>query len=210
MLDMNDPNKALKANIMIHACAAASAVAAGAWASIPIVGPIGIIFGADTLFLTPLTIGMVVYIARLHGQSLKEAEISAGLGQVFAMILGVNAARALSAIFPGVGTTINAVIAFSLQETVGWGAYLLLERGGDIKDLHKFIGSNKATIEKMKEMQKAEAERIQLAISSLPADRKAEYEVLKSRFSQKNLSSSEKIETQERMSKIIEIAMSAE
>ncbi len=54
---------------IIHTCAVASAVAAGAWAVIPVVGSLGIVFGLDTAFLTPMTLGMVIYIGKLHGHS---------------------------------------------------------------------------------------------------------------------------------------------
>jgi uncharacterized protein (DUF697 family) len=97
-------SKAIKANIAIHTCAATSAVAAGAWASIPVVGPLGIVFGLDTFFLTPLTIGMVVYIGKLHGHSYKYSSLMAGVGQVVGMVLGINIARAIASIFTGVGT----------------------------------------------------------------------------------------------------------
>jgi len=100
--------KVLKANIAIHTCAVVSAVAAGAWSSIPMIGFLGIVFGVDTVFLTPMTIGMVIYIGRLHGRSYQEADLYAGVGQVIGMILGINVARAISSLVPGWGTALNA------------------------------------------------------------------------------------------------------
>ncbi len=200
-------SKALKANIVIHTCAVTSAVAAGAWASIPLIGAFGIIFGLDTLFLTPMTIGMVIYIGKLHGHSYKYAELMAGVGQVIGMVLGINVARALAALVPGWGTGLNAAIAFGLQETIGWGAYLLLERGGKIENLGEFIRDNEDDIKKTIKQEKANAEKVEQAISHLPPDKKAEYDNLKSQFERKNLSKAQKIEIQEKMIRIVEEAM---
>jgi len=63
-------DKIIKVNVNIHSLAATSAVA-GVWASIPVVGPLRIVFGLDTFFLTPLTVGMVIYIGKLFGHSYK-------------------------------------------------------------------------------------------------------------------------------------------
>lgn len=198
----------LKANIAIHTCASVSAVAAGAWASIPVVGAAGIILGADTLFLTPLTIGMVIYIGKLHGHTFTYSSIMAGVGQVIGMVLGVNAARALTALLPGWGTGVNAVLAAGLQETIGWGAYMLLEEGGDINELGDFIKNRRDDIDAMKEKESKNAEKIRRAIENLPEDQRRRYNYLEEQIKRKDISDSGKASYQEEMIQILDKAMS--
>jgi len=200
--------KVLKANIAIHTCASVSAVAAGAWASIPVVGAAGIILGADTLFLTPLTIGMVIYIGKLHGHTFTYSSIMAGVGQVIGMVLGVNAARALTALLPGWGTGVNAVLAAGLQETIGWGAYMLLEEGGDINELGDFIKNRRDDIDAMKEKESKNAEKIRRAIENLPEDQRRRYNYLEEQIKRKDISDSGKASYQEEMIQILDKAMS--
>jgi len=173
--------KLVKANIAIHTCAVTSAVAAGAWSLIPIVGAVGIIVGLDTIFLTPMTIGMVIYIGKLHGQTFTYSSMAAGLGQFIGMVLGVNIARSLATIVPGWGTVLNATIAAGLQETIGWGAYLLLEDGGDIKNLKEYIQSNRGDINKTKEEQSKNSQKIKSAIKKLSEDNRKRYFYLKNK-----------------------------
>ena len=110
-------DKELKAHAIIHTCAITSAIAAGAYSAIPVVGPLGIIVGLDTAFLTPLTIGMVIYIGKLFGHSYSFSTIMAGVSQVVGMVLGLNILRGVLSIIPGAGSIANAAITFSLQET---------------------------------------------------------------------------------------------
>lgn len=200
--------KVLKANIAIHTCATTSAVAAGAWASIPIIGAAGIVLGADTLFLTPMTIGMVIYVGKLHGHTFTYSSVMAGVGQVVGMVLGVNVARGLASLIPGVGTGINAVVAAGLQETIGWGAYLLLEEGGNIDDLGDFIKHRRTDIDERKEKEKRNAEKVKRAIEALPDDKKRRYRYLEEQMKRKDVSNSKKAEYQEEMIKIIDEALS--
>jgi len=206
-VDLGMVGKVLKANIAIHTCATVSAIAAGAWASIPIVGAAGIILGADTLFLTPMTIGMVIYIGKLHGQTFTYSSIMAGVGQVIGMALGVTAARALTALLPGWGTGVNAVLAAGLQETIGWGAYMLLEEGGDINELGDFIKNRRDDIDAKQQQESKNAENIKRAIDNLPEDKRRRYNYLEEQM-KKNISDSAKAGCQEEMIQIIDEAMS--
>lgn len=196
-------SKAFKANVAIHTCAATSAVAAGAWASIPIVGAAGIILGADTFFLTPMTIGMVIYIGKLHGHTFTYASMMAGVGQVVGMVLGVNIARGLAALIPGLGTGINAVVAAGLQETIGWGAYMLLEEGGEIDNLADFVKSRRFDIDARSEQEKRNEEKIKNAIEDLPPEKKKRYRYLEEQMKRKDVSDATKAEYQEEMIAIV-------
>lgn len=202
-------SNALKANIIIHSCAITSAVAAGAWASIPIIGPFGIIVGLDTLFLTPLTIGMVIYIGKLFGHSYKYSSLMASVGQIIGMVLGIQIARGLLSLVPILGTGINATVAFGLQETIGWGAFLLLDKGGDIKDLMEFIKGNKNVIKNKVKEEKKNAEKIKQKINTLPPADKLRYDSLTDqinklikKLSDKNITDNEKDSIQELIIKL--------
>ena len=201
-------SKTLKANVAIHTCAATSAIAAGAWASIPIIGAAGIILGADTLFLTPMTIGMVIYIGKLHGHTYTYSSVMAGVGQVVGMVLGVNIARGLTALIPGWGTGVNAVVAAGLQETIGWGAYMLLEEGGDIDDLTDFVKNRRADIDARSEQEKHNEENIKKAIEDLPPEKQKRYQYLEEQMKRKDVSDAKKAEYQEEMIAIVDEAIS--
>lgn len=201
-------SKAFKANVAIHTCAATSAIAAGAWAAIPIVGAAGIMLGADTLFLTPMTIGMVIYIGRIHGHTFTYASVMAGVGQVVGMVLGVNLARGLAALIPGWGTTLNAVVAAGLQETIGWGAYMLLDEGGDIDNLPDFVRNRRANIRIRIEQEKHNQQNIKRAIENLPLEKRKRYQYLQEQMNNENVSDATKAEYQEEMIAIVDEALS--
>jgi len=119
------------AHLIIHGVAAASATAAGAWASIPIVGPFSIIVGADTPVLASLTAGMVVSLGKLFGHSYTKGAVMGVVGNLVGLVFGVNIARGLAAIIPGPGTAINAGTAATLQEAIGWAFYTIFKEGRD-------------------------------------------------------------------------------
>ena len=83
----------------------------------------------------------------------------------------------------------------------------MLEGGGDIKDLPEFIKNNKGEIERTMKLYEAQTEQIKQVISSLPSDKKVEYETLGKQFEHKGLPTEKKIELQEEMTRIIENAM---
>ena len=117
-------------------------------------------------------------------------------------------ARGLTALVPGWGTGINAVLAAGLQETIGWGAYMLLEEGGDINELGDFIKNRRDDIDEKRQQESKNAERLKKAIESLPEDRRRRYNHLEEQIKRKDISGSIKAECQEEMIQIIDEAMS--
>jgi uncharacterized protein (DUF697 family) len=199
-------NKFLKVNIAIHTCASVSAVAAGAWTAIPIVGPLGLLFGFDTFFLTPLTIGMVIDIGKLYGRSYQFSSLMAGMRQVIGMVLGRNIVRGLLSLIPVVNPGIIATVAFALQETIGWGTYILLERGEDVtpSNLQRVIKNEKPEIDRLRYRARDTSGKIKKTVTSLPPDIRQRYKVLEEKAVNQKLPEEERIATQEEMSNILQ------
>jgi uncharacterized protein (DUF697 family) len=196
-------DKELKAHAIIHTCAITSAIAAGAYSAIPVVGPLGIIVGLDTAFLTPLTIGMVIYIGKLFGHSYSFSTVMAGVGQVVGMVLGLTILRGVLSIIPGVGSIANAAITFSLQETIGWGAFMLLDSGGDIQNLGQYIKSNKDDINEKVKREKKNKEEVERLIKNLPPEKKQRYDLLIKKISDPGLSEKERANAMEESIKLL-------
>ena len=104
--------------------------------------------------------------------------------------LGFSSLRAAINVLHGVSSVINATITFSLQEATGWGIYLFLALGGDLKkmtkdDLTEYIASGKV-------MAKEEQNKYQHMLSQLPPDVRDQVENLQRQLFNSHLSDSER------------------
>ena len=95
-----------RARLLVHAAAAAAA-AAGA---LPI--PV-----ADSALITPLQLGLIASLALLFNEP--REGLKTALMPVMAEALGVQLAGNLTKLIPGLGSVINASVAFALTEAVG-------------------------------------------------------------------------------------------
>jgi len=115
------------AHQIIHGCTVASAAAAGAWASVPILGPFGM--GADTPVLASLTAGMIVGLGELFGHPITQKSALAVAANLFGLVFGTQLARGLASLIPGVGTVANAAAVYNLQEAIGWAIFYAFDEG---------------------------------------------------------------------------------
>ena len=141
---MSEKDTKKSAHLIIHGVAAASATAAGAWSSVPIVGPFSIIVGADTPVLASLTAGMVISLGNLFGHNYTEGAVMGVVGNLVGLVFGVNIARGLAALIPGVGAVANAGTAAALQEAIGWAFYTIFKEGKDptkmsLEDIYEYV-----------------------------------------------------------------------
>jgi len=101
-----------KAHLIIHGAAVSAAAASGAMAQ-------GAAFGADTVVLTTIHVGMVLALGELFGQSLDKQAAMAILGTAAGAGVGVFGAKAILGFFPGIGNVANATISGSYTEALG-------------------------------------------------------------------------------------------
>jgi uncharacterized protein (DUF697 family) len=109
-----------KAHLVIHGAAASAAAASGAMAQ-------GAAFGADTVVLTTIHVGMVLALGELFGQSLDKQAAMAILGT--AAGAGVFGAKAILGFLPGIGNIANATISGSYTEALGWWCFNYFDEG---------------------------------------------------------------------------------
>lgn len=122
-----------KSNIIIHSYSVGSAIWSALTAVIPVIGP-GV---GDTLGLTAITTAMAYSLAELFGKKIDKTIVFSFGALMLGSSLGFSFLRAAISVLHGVGSAINAAITFSLQEATGWGIYLFLASGGDLKNMTK-------------------------------------------------------------------------
>ena len=155
-------DKTKKASIIIHGFAAAAAALSATTAFLPFIGPLA----GDT----------TVSLANLFEKEFDEGALWAFGSVVAGMIFGVGLAKGFASLIPGGGSAINATITFTLHEAIGWGLFLLFERGGDLP-----------TTRAEKERQVREQ-----MMSKLPPEARKEVERLEKKIADKNLSIEDK------------------
>lgn len=111
---VNLDRKKVKAQLTIQGAAGAAAAA----------GAVPIPF-SDSAIITPIQLTMVAALAVLYGEP-KEG-LKAALMPMIAEAIGIQTAASLTKLFPGIGSVINAAIAFALTEAIGQvtNAYLV-------------------------------------------------------------------------------------
>lgn len=120
-----------KAHLIIHGCAAASAAAAAAWSSVPVVGPFSIVVGADSPVLISLAGGMIVGLGALFGHDIQKATAMSTLGTIAGFVFGISIVKGLLSFIPGAGTIICTTTAAGVQEIIGWAFYNIFKEGKD-------------------------------------------------------------------------------
>ena len=106
--------KITKINGIIHtASAAAGAVGAGTAQTVT----------ADRVALAAIQVPMVIAIAEVCGKQIDRASAIAFMAQKFTQNVGIYAASRLVVWIPGWGNAINAGVATSMTEALGWATY---------------------------------------------------------------------------------------
>ncbi len=187
-------DKLKKAHIIIHTSAVASAGFALALAQ-------GALFGADTPFLTVITIGMIVALGALFNKSIKRTTALAFLGTWFGSIAGVQLAKAVLGFLPLLGNVANAGITLTLTETIGWTVYLILNEGENLENL------SDDEIKKFKEKAKIFKEEVSKKYDfekQLPEHTKLQYDNLVSKLKDKNISDDDRKRIYDEIEELIE------
>lgn len=119
------------ARLIITSCAATSSAAAGAWSSITLLGPIGIMLGGDTPILATMACSMVVSLGKLFGQNHSIAELLPLMIQLIRSLLKGTVTRGALSFIPAIGTAVNVRDIYRLQRQVGWLFYVVFQQGKD-------------------------------------------------------------------------------
>ncbi len=116
---MTDSQKK-KCHAIIHtASASATAIGAGL-ANLPF---------ADSVPLTAIQLGMIISLGKVFGVRLEESAGKAILSDILGSQIGKIAAKTLAGMIPVAGNFINASIAGTITETIGWTAAKQFDRG---------------------------------------------------------------------------------
>jgi uncharacterized protein (DUF697 family) len=103
---------------IVHWAAIATAIAAAAFAQ-------SAWFGFATVFLTPITVWMIISIGTLFGKKYEESALWSVFGFACGAAGAIVLARAFFGLFPLGGNLANAGIAVCVTEALGWGAYTI-------------------------------------------------------------------------------------
>ena len=168
-----------KAAIIIHSAASAASLLAGLLAQ-------GATFGADTPFLTVITIGMIVALGTLFDKKITKTAATAVISQNFGAFAGVALAKAILGWIPILGNFANASITFGLHEATGWACYLIFEDNRDISKLSE--DEFKRYKIRAENMEKPNTS----WIKTLPSHIKIQYDSLVRKLADKNVSDDER------------------
>jgi uncharacterized protein (DUF697 family) len=190
-----------RAGIIIHSCSAASALWAGTIATIPVFGPVGIIFGLDTPALTAIAIGMVVALGRLFGRDYTRGTVMVTVTQLVGFVFGVSLLRGLIGVVPVVGSFINAGTIFMVTEIVGWTTFLIFEDGKDItrldeRGLRSYIFRGKKRAQEERDRQKS-------LFNGIPPHVRLQYEHLTRKLASDKTSDEERLAALEQIEKLV-------
>ncbi len=112
------PGRENKAHAIIHSSATSAAAVGLATAQVP----------GDRFIIGGVQIMMIIQIASLFGVRLTESAAAAIFESQIASLIGVELANQLLKYIPGAGNLVNAGVAFSITETIGWATYHHFER----------------------------------------------------------------------------------
>lgn len=179
-----------RAGVIIHSSAAASGLIAGTLATVPVFGPLGIIFGLDTPAISAISVGMVVALSKMFGRSYTRSAVAASVTQMMGFVFGVSLMRGVVGIAPVVGSAINAGYIFTVTEILGWTTFLIFEEGKDItrlseKSLRSYV---------MKGRKKADQERSKRKklFANLPPHVRVQYDHLTKKLADETISDDER------------------
>jgi uncharacterized protein (DUF697 family) len=194
-------NNKSKANIIIHSYSIGSATWSALTSVIPVIGP-GL---GDSLGLTAITMAMAHSLAALFGKKLNSSIILSLGSLILSSSVGFSSLRAAISVFHGIGSIINAAITFSLQEATGWGLYLFLALGGDLKNISK--EDLKAYIARGKVMAKQEQENYKQMLNQLSPDIRDKVEQLQRKLADLHLSDHEREKIIEEIDELFESSL---
>ena len=106
--------KITKINGIIHTSSAAAGVVGASTAQTVV---------ADKVALAAIQIPMIIAIAEICGKQIDKASAIAFMAQKFTQNVGMYAASRFVVWIPGWGNTINAGVATSMTEALGWTTY---------------------------------------------------------------------------------------
>ncbi|SFI43471.1 Uncharacterized conserved protein, DUF697 family [Selenomonas ruminantium] len=98
-----------KSHIIIHS----AAVTSGAAGALPIPG-------ADAAAIVAAQVTMIISLGKVFDVKMTESAATAMATTMIAEHLGKMVAGGLLKLIPGVGSAINASVAFSITEVIGW------------------------------------------------------------------------------------------
>lgn len=96
--------------VIIHG----AAVACGSIGAVPKI-PL-----SDSIFITPIQIGMLISLGGVFNMKLTKSAASSILGSCASAIAGRNLSQLTVGLIPGIGNAVNATTAASLTEAIGW------------------------------------------------------------------------------------------
>lgn len=179
-----------RAGIIIHSCAAASALWAGSVATVPVFGPLGIIFGVDYPALIAITVGMMIALGKMFGHNYTRGAVIGTATQLLGFVFGMSLLRGVIGIVPVVGAAINAGLVFTVTEILGWTTYLIFEEGKDITKLGK--RHLKSYVIKGRKRAEAERTRRENLLEQFPPHIKSQYDYLTKKLANEKTSDSER------------------
>jgi uncharacterized protein (DUF697 family) len=190
-------NRQVSAHIIIHSFALTAAGFSGAYALVPVAGPI--LF--DTATLTALTVGMTYALGSLFNKKLEENSMWSFATVAIGFASGNAIFKAFSSLIPIYGSAVNATTTFVLHEAIGWGLFLIFESGKDPTKLSK--KEIQDFIEEGKERAKNEKDNYEKIMSSLPPNERIEIEILQKKLTEKSISEEEKRSILEKITRLI-------
>ena len=118
------PEQNRKCHVIIHGAAVAAGGVGAGMAQMP---------GADCVALAGIQTAMVVSLGKVFDKTISQGAAAAAVATLFAQTVGKVAAKVLAGVLvrwiPGVGNYVNATVAFSLTETMGWALAEEIEKG---------------------------------------------------------------------------------
>lgn len=98
-------------NGIIHAASVATGAVGAGLAQIPT---------SDNLIITPIQLTMAVSLGKVFGITLDQSAAKAAIASASAAMVGRTAAQVIVGWIPCVGNIVNAAVAVSITEAIGW------------------------------------------------------------------------------------------
>lgn len=109
-----------RCHAIIHGASGVAGAIGGGLAQLP---------GGDAVLIMPIQIAMVAALGRVFGLEVTSTAARSVVYATLGTMLGKGAARVLPRFIPGVGNLINATVAISITETLGWSVARQMENG---------------------------------------------------------------------------------
>ncbi len=112
------PNRDARLNVIIHASAIEASAVGLATAQVP----------GDRFIIGGVQIYMIIEIASEFGHSISKSAAESLFYSTISSVVGPEIANQLLKYIPGLGNIINATVAASITETIGWATVKHLEK----------------------------------------------------------------------------------